>query len=252
VLRVLSWLWSQDRTIYRYTAEDVDTWASMVSRHLTLPHRLACVTNTPEGIDSSIEILPLPEIGVSSARWPSSKGLPQCFRRLDLWRTDAANVYGERIVSMDLDCVVTANLDPLLDRPDDVVMCQGKAGKAAYNGSMLLLKAGSRPEVFERISQSEIEVATERYLGSDQAWIGHVLGPHEAAWTENDGVYRYSVDRFPAPVRNRRNFARSRNAFPRQEMNPEPPADMRILFFAGNYKPRDLRAVYPFIERNYR
>jgi hypothetical protein len=251
-LTCLSWLWSQDRTIYRYTAEDVNTWASMVSRHLTLPHRLACVTNTPKGIDSSVEILPLPEIAVSSSRWPSSKGLPQCFRRLDLWRADAAKTYGERIVSMDLDCVVTGSLDSLFDRPDDVVMCQGKAGKAFYNGSMLLLKAGARPEVFERISQQEIAVATERHLGSDQAWIGHVLGPNEATWTENDGVYRYSVQQFPAPVKNRHNFAYSRKALPLQELNPKPPENMRILFFAGAYKPRDLKSSYPFIERAYR
>ena len=224
----------------------------MVSRHLALPHRLVCVTNTPKGIDSSVEILPLPEVKVSSSRWPSSKGLPQCFRRLDLWRADAANVYGDRFVSMDLDCVVTGSLDPLFDRTDDVVMCQGKSGKVAYNGSMLLLKAGSRPEVYERINQREIDIATERYLGSDQAWIGYVLGPNEPVWTENDGVYRWSVRQFPAPVKNRRNFAASRKALPDQELDPQPPQDMRVLFFMGGYKPRDLKSAYPFIERHYR
>lgn len=252
MLTVLSWLWHQNRTIYAYGPEDVNTWASMVSRNLTLPHRLACVTNTPKGVDSSVEILPLPEIDVRSSRWPISKGLPQCFPRLDVWRSDAAKVYGERIVSMDLDCVVTDILDPLFDRPDDVVLCHGKVGKAAYNGSMLLLKAGSRPEVFERISQDEVDLATSRYLGSDQAWISHVLGPNEPTWAENDGVYRYSVNQFPAPVKNRRNFAASRKALPLQQMNPTPPENMRVLFFAGNYKPRDLLADYPFIERLYR
>lgn len=252
MLNLICWLWQQDKTVYRYSAQDVNVWCSMISRHLTLPHRLACVTNTPKGIDSSIEILPLPEIDVRSARWPSSKGLPQCFRRLDLWRADAAKVYGERIVSMDLDCVVTGSLDPLFDRSDDVVMCAGRVGKAAYNGSMLLLKAGARPQVFERISQAEVDAATQGHLGSDQAFIGHVLGPNEATWTENDGVYRYSVQQFPAPVKNRRNFAYSRKALPLQELNPKPPQNMRVLFFAGNYKPRDLKSDYPFIERHYR
>jgi hypothetical protein len=251
LIRVLCWLWQQEKTLYRYGPADVDTWASMVSRHLTLPYRLACVTNTPKGIDSSVEILPLPEIAVSSSRWPSSKGLPQCFRRLDLWRADAAKTYGERIVSMDLDCVVTGSLDPLFDRPDEVVMCQGRVGKAAYNGSMLLLKAGVRPQVFNRISQSEMELATMQSLGSDQAWIGYVLGPNEATWTENDGVYRYSVQQFPAPVKNRRNFAYSRKALPLQELNPKPPENMRVLFFAGAYKPRDLKSAYPFIAEHY-
>lgn len=245
-------MWSQDRTIYRYSAEDVNTWASMISRHLTIPHTLTCVTDRHKGIDKSIEILPLPESSLKASRWPSSKGLPQCFRRLDMWRPDAARVYGERFVSMDLDCVVTANLDPLFQRDEDVVLCRGGTGKATYNGSMLLLKAGARPEVFDRINQVEVELASQLYLGSDQAWVEYVLGTNEAVWTEADGVYRYSVRQFPAPVKNRANFAASRKAFPNQERNPKPPENMRVLFFAGQHKPRGLRTAYPWIQEHYR
>jgi hypothetical protein len=226
----------------------------MVKRNLAIPHRLACVTNIPKGIDSSVEILPLPDglDGLYSQAWDARKGLPQCFRRLDMWRSDAAERYGERFVSMDLDCVITASLDPLFSRDEDVVLCAGKAGKAAYNGSMLLLRAGSRPEVFERVSQEEVEAASARYLGSDQAFVEHVLGPNEAVWTESDGVYRWSVQQFPAPVKNLRNLAYARKAFPNQEANPKPPENMRILFFPGAYKPRDMRAAYPFIAKHYR
>jgi hypothetical protein len=252
VLTVLSWLWSQDRTIYRYTADDVNTWAAMVRRNLTLPHKLACVTDQPKGIDSSVGILPLPQIDLRASRWPSSKGLPKCFRRLDMWRADAADVYGDRFVSMDLDCVITGSLDALFERSEDAVLCRGGTGKATYNGSMLLLKAGAQPEVYERINQAEVELASQRYLGSDQAWIEHVLGPNEPTWTEADGVYRYSVRQFPAPVKSRANFAASRKAFPNQERNPRPPENMRILFFAGQHKPRDLRTAYPFIREAYR
>lgn len=252
MLTVLCWLWSQPKTVYRYTAADVNTWASMVRRNLTLPHRLACATDMPEGIDSAIELLPLPEIAAKSSRWPSSRGLPQCFRRLDLWRHDARDTYGERVASMDLDCVVTSSLDPVFDRAEDVVLNQGLPGKSPYNGSMLLLKTGCRPEVYERITPSEVEVASQHYLGSDQAWLSHILGPGEATWTESDGVYRWSVGRFPAPVKDRRNFAASRKALPHQQRNPKPPANMRVVFFPGNYKPRDLKRDYPFIAEHYR
>lgn len=224
----------------------------MVRRNLTLPHRLACATDTPKGIDSSIEILPLPAMAVSASRWPSSKGLPQCFRRLDLWRHDAGDTYGGRVVSMDLDCVVTASLDQLFDRPEDVVMVRGQLGKAVYNGSMLLLKTGARPEVYERIAPLEIERASEWYLGSDQAWLSYVLSSNEATWTENDGVYRWSVRQFPAPVKNRQNLVHSRKAFPNQMADPKPPENMRVLFFPGAYKPREMRSAYPFIAEHYR
>lgn len=254
MLRVWCWLWRQERAVYSYGARDVDVWGAMLARNLSIPHKLGCVTDTPDGIDRSIECIPLPRNldSLKSDRWPSAKGLPQCFRRLDMWRADAAGTYGDRFASLDLDCVIVDSLDPLFDRPEDVVMCQGKAGKAHYNGSMLLLKAGSRPEVYDRINAAEVEQASQMFLGSDQAWISHVLGPNEPVWTENDGMYRWSVEKFPAPVRNLRNFSFSRRAFPLQELNPKPPENMRILFFAGNYKPRDLRTAYPFIEEHYR
>src|SRR3546814_18283214 len=88
----------------------------MVSRNLSMPHRIACVTDMPEGIDRSVEIITPPGefLDISNPRW--SNGRPQCYRRLSMFRRDAGAIFGERFVSMDLDVVVGGPLAPLLYR----------------------------------------------------------------------------------------------------------------------------------------
>jgi hypothetical protein len=48
---------------------------------------------------------------------------------------DAADIFGERFVCMDLDCVIGGPLDPLFDRPEDLVLFKGTAPDRPYNGS---------------------------------------------------------------------------------------------------------------------
>jgi hypothetical protein len=51
-----------------------------------------------------------------------------------MFRSDAADIFGDRFVSMDLDCVVGRSLDPLFDRPDDLVLFKGTSIDRPYNG----------------------------------------------------------------------------------------------------------------------
>lgn len=236
MLSILTWLWSQPAARYRYTAHDVNVWAAMVSRHLTLPHRLACVTDMPEGIDPSIDIIPLPDVlgDLHSTVWTARHhDGPQCWRRLHLWHPDAAQWYGERFVSMDLDCVITGSLDPLFDRREDVVLYRGTSAKRPYNGSMLLMTAGARPQVFLRATQAEVNRATNRYIGSDQALISYVLGRGEATWGKADGVEWFR----PCDYEHR---------------GARPPSRMRVMFFPGPVKPVHVADRLPFVGDNYR
>src|SRR5688572_23032227 len=98
----------------------------MVRRHLTLPHSLAVVTDIQGDFGPGVEVIPPPGDfeGVSVSRWGS--GRPNCFRRLAIFRPDAAQVFGdERIVSMDLDVVISDSLDPLFASKDDLRICAG-------------------------------------------------------------------------------------------------------------------------------
>lgn len=191
MLTVLTWLWAQPDGRATYMALHVNIWADMVRRHLTLPHRLACVTDMPEGIDPSIEIIAPPR-DFEDVRIPTwTGGRPQCLRRIAMFRHDAGDILGERFVSMDMDCVIAGSLDPLFSRDEDIVLYaspgQPPDGRP-YNGSMLMMTAGARPQVYEQFTPEGAIAAGQRYAGSDQAWISHVLGAGEAVWDESDGV----------------------------------------------------------------
>lgn len=228
MLTVLTWLWQQPGGRTRFTADHVNTWADMVSRNLSMPHRIACVTSTPEGIDASVDIIAPPGdfVDVRSSRWGDRK--PQCYRRLSMFRRDAAKIFGRRFVCMDLDVVVGGQLDPLFDRKDDLVLFKGTSKDRPYNGSLMLIKAGCRPKVFEDFTPEGAEQSGQKFCGSDQAWLAHCLGWNEATWDETDGVYFYA--------RYARNYER---------LAP------RLLFFPGSLKPWHL-PTDRFIRNHYR
>lgn len=193
VLTVLAWYWRQPNGRAAYLPEHVNTWAAMVRRNLSMPHRIACVTDTPQGLDRRIEIIAPPRDfeNVRIPTWNERK--PQCLRRLSMFRPDAGKIFGDRFVCMDIDCVVTGPLDPLFDVPDDFKMMIGTEPKSRpYNGSMLLMTAGARPKVFTEFTPERAVMAGKHFLGSDQAWIAFALGWGEKTWSEKDGAMWFS------------------------------------------------------------
>jgi hypothetical protein len=230
MLTVITWLWQQPTGRTKFTAKHVNTWAAMVRRHLTLPHEIACVTDM-QGIDPSIRIIQPPHEfeNISLPTWGPKR--PQCLRRISMFRPDAADIFGERFVSMDLDCVIGGCLDPMFDRPEDFIMCRGTSDARPYNGSMLMMTAGARPDVYTDLTPSRAIAAGREYLGSDQAWISYVLGRGEATWTQDDGVSFYEIQH--------------------DRVHP----DCRVMFFPGHLKPWHLSGPQPqelWITSNYR
>lgn len=229
-LTVLTWLWSQPGGRASYTAHHVNIWADMVRRHLTIPHRLACVTDMPTGISADVDIIDPPRdfVDVRIPTWGEEK--PQCLRRLSMFRPDAAGIFGRRFVNMDMDCVIGGSLDPLFSRTEGIVLYRSPSGDIEnprpYNGSMTLMTAGARPDVFERFSPAGAVEAGKRYAGSDQAWVSHVLGHGEAVWDENDGVVWWG-----------------------RRMHV---AEPRLMFFPGYPKPWDIADQDEWIAKHYR
>ena len=230
MLNVITWLWKQKNGRVTYTPDHVNIWARQVREHLSLPHKLICFTDQPDGINKDIEVRPLPKTITfqNNKNWKAKSGKPQCYRRLDMFRKDAADTYGERFVSMDLDCVIKKSLDPLFDRDEDFVMYRGTAPSRPYNGSMLMMNAGARPQVFEKFTPEGAEKASGLFVGSDQAWISYILGWDEKVWDKDDGVYFYGK---------------------RETRQSKPPSNLRLLFFPGNPKPWNINV--PWIKKTY-
>lgn len=227
-LKVLTWLWAQPSSRIRYEPAHVRVWAAMVRRHLQLEHTLAVVTDVP-GDYGGLEIIPPPGDleAVRIPTWGAER--PQCFRRLAMFRRDAAEVFGcDRLVCMDLDVAISGSLDAVVDIPDDFRITAGSGGRRRYNGSMLSLRLGARPQVFEEFTPQRAAEAGWKHIGSDQSWLAHIL-PDETTWNADDGI-----------------------CFWHQHLNRNRP-DIKAVFFAGGQKPWDLAlAGDPFCASHYR
>lgn len=199
MISVVTWKW-RSPTGYRstFTAQHVNTLFRMVKRHYPDGHRTICVTDDPKGLDSHIEVVPLWKEW-ADIQSPHGGHNPSCYRRLKMFSPQAKALFGERFVSLDLDTVITGDLRPLWNRPEDFVMWDEQDPRSFYNGSMCLMTAGCRPQVWDRFNPetSPKEAKKDGKFGSDQGWISYVLKDGEAVWTKADGVYSYRLDILP-------------------------------------------------------
>lgn len=223
MLSVVAFKWKPPAG-YRSTfgPETVNVLRRMVARHYHAPHRFLCVTDDPAGLDPEIDIVPL---WSDFATVPSPHGghNPSCYRRLKAFSAEIAAVFGERFVWLDLDTVIVADLAPLFDRPEDFVIWGETDRRSWYNGSMCLMTAGARRQVYDDFDPKTSPKRAKQAgrFGSDQGWISYRLGPGEATWGREDGVYSYRVH--VAPNGNRL------------------PANARIVMFHGKVDPWDHR-----------
>lgn len=242
MLEVVCWKWKPQRQ-YRshFGPEAVNVLRRMVARNLQLPHRFTCITDDATGIDPEVRIIKLWN-DYADIPSPSGPHNPSCYRRLRMFAPDAVDLIGERIVSMDLDTVITGDLTPLFDRDDDFVIWGGQSIQPHlrvpfcwYNGSLMMLRAGTRTKVWDEFdpvrSPSIAHRANSR--GSDQGWISYVLGKGEKMWTDADGVLSY------------RNHIHPRGH--------QLPKHARIVAFHGKHDPwmASVQAMDPWIKEYY-
>jgi hypothetical protein len=233
-LTVVTWKWAP-KPGYRSTfgPATVNVLRRMVARHYPAPHRFVCVTDDATGIDPDIEIVP---DWKDFADLPAPTGArnPSCYRRLRMYAPDIAAVFGPRFVSLDLDLVITADLTPVFDRPEDFVIWGDTNPRTFYNGSMVLMTAGARPHVWTSFDPvtSPRQARAVGHFGSDQGWISYCLGPHEVRWTKGDGVYSFHNHL--------------------QHAQRLPP-DARVVVFHGHRDPwqRQVQQRYPWIATHY-
>jgi hypothetical protein len=218
VLSVVSWRWARKGYRSQFTAQTVNILKSMVARHYPDPHRFICCTDDPDGLDSDIEVVPLWNDHADLAH-PWSSSHPSCYRRLKAFAPEMRDTFGPRFVSIDLDCVILDDLRPLWNRPEDFVGLAGTQPPTTFNGSMFLMNAGARAQVWEQFDpiKTPQEAKARGHYGSDQAIVSYILNGKEATWGPADGVYSYRIH--VQPVGNR------------------VPEGARVIFFSGKKDP---------------
>lgn len=233
----VTWLWRpHPRYRSQFSFEHVNVLASMVRRHYAKPHRFLCVTDIPKGIDTtSVEIVKAwNDFETLQSPHGSTARQPSCYRRLRAFHPGIGSVFGDRFVSIDLDTVIVGDITSLFDRPEDFVIWKEQDPRSFYNGSMYVLRAGSRPKVWTEFDpkRSPQKARAAGRFGSDQGWLSYCLGPGEATWSTADGVYSYRIDIEPN--------------------GGELPADARIVNFHGGTDPWAPRAMrLPWVKEHY-
>ena len=157
----------------------------MVSRSLTVPHRFVCVTD--DNIDG-VDCVPLD--------W--RKHVPgTVFIRLMQHRPDIKDVFGQdvtRILSLDLDVVITGNIDHIVSRPESAVWWRNpnhpKPGRAFFQSSVQFFEPGARSFLWSDFDPKEtVKFVNWRFGGKEQAWLAERLEWNEATYTDADGIY---------------------------------------------------------------
>ena len=212
MLTVLTWRWGS-----KYGPEYVDRLRKGVTKHLSMPHRFLCV-----GEDIPIEDPHLLEVRDG------------CYARLRMFDPHWQVRNGiDRLICLDLDMVVTGPLHPLFDRPDPfMILHGGHFNPCPFNGSVMMINRGARPEVWNDFSIEKAErVATRggEWRGSDQTWIADVA-PDASGWSWRDGI-----------------FAWQKPGWPKGEGLP---STARLVAFPGKVDPSQLRKV-PWVKEHW-
>lgn len=182
MLHIVTWLWGD-----KYGAEDVLRLKRGVSRHLNEAHRFLCVTDSEiDGVETTL---------IKDPGLTLHKG---CIARLrlfdEVWQRDIGIADGDRIVNIDLDMVVTGNLDPLFCRPDSFTILTGAnaSNPCPYNGSVFMLRGGAHVDVWEDFTLNALSAIPFHEFPDDQGWMAARL-PGVVGWKVGSpsGIYAF-------------------------------------------------------------
>jgi hypothetical protein len=123
MLTVMCYWWTDPEWAKSYGPEDVRLLRRMVQRNLDMAHEFVVVTDQPHCFDgdAGIRALPLDK----KVHKPGT-----AFGKLWHWRADIDRwLYGDRIAVMDLDTVITGDLDPLFSREEELVLWRNPTRK---------------------------------------------------------------------------------------------------------------------------
>lgn len=227
---IVCFLWNNGFRDYK--PEHANLLYRAVRKHCTEKYRFICVTNEKGKFDRGIQVMPLPESARYAANMPSPEGerFPSSYRRLWAFSKEA-KCLGDRILMLDVDCLVVGNLAPLFRYQDDFIGWRPNSVWGKENrigGGTWLHTTGTMTWVWDTLSEKGIMQAKEAgWRGSDQAWISHCLSDKCAVWPRDIGIYQ-KQDGIRSWLR--------------------PPDNAKIIHYNGEPKPWDLPVKPVWVE----
>lgn len=190
-LVICTWLWGN-----KYTPIYVERLYAGLQKHLRQSFRFMCLTEHDRisNFSSGIERHAIADLDLTHI-----KG---CFARLRMFDPDWQRQYSieDRLACLDLDVVITGDLDPLFDRPEPLVLLQGAnaANPCPYNCSMMMLRKNAHAEIWQDFNVERLEEIPTYDFPDDQGWIWH-RAPHAAGWQagSKSGIYAFKKPGWP-------------------------------------------------------
>ncbi len=193
MISFVTYKWQQPGSPRVFMSEHVNVLYAQVRRHYPRPFRFICVTDDAEGLDEGIESLSLP-VRFDDVPSPQGERFPSCYCRL--WNfSKEAQILGDRILSLDLDCVILDDLRPLVDRDEDFVgWCDERSdGGSRIAGGIYLLRTGSMTDVWDEFDPmlSPAKHFAAWFSGSDQGWMSYFLKNKDIGkWRQDAGLVK--------------------------------------------------------------
>lgn len=230
MLTICTWFWGD-----KYGASDVAKLAAGIRRGVGERHRFVVVTDERNGSKVGANVDAVWPIPAQDHHLLPIKG---CFARLRMfdptWQAMHGLSQGHRLVCIDLDSVVTGNLDPLFYRAEPFMILKGAnaANPCPVNGSVMMLRFGHRPEVWTDFSLDAAAKIPFYEFPDDQGWIAHKL-PQAAGWQcgPQSGIYAFKKPAWPK--------------------GDDLPGDARLVVFPGKRDPSQFTHL-PWVKEYWR
>lgn len=193
MLHIITWLWGS-----KWPPHYVDRLFAAIRRNLKQDHRLVLITDRLVNIAADAVCM----IGVDADA--AFLARPGCLVRMRMFdralQARMGATKGDRIVCIDIDAVITGNLDPLFDRDDEFTIMQGfnSTNPCPFNGSLWMFRAGERHDVWDDFSieaHAKYNVPVHA-IPDDQGWLA-LKFPDANAYTPKDGVYAFKKKTWP-------------------------------------------------------
>lgn len=235
VISFVCWKWRGPDPARAFLSYHVNVLAAGVRRHYDGPHRFICITDDPEGLDPTVEAVPMPVTNFEHLISPNGARFPSCYRRLWVFGREAKRVLGDVILCLDVDAIVLRDLAPLVHRGENFVgWCDERFLANKIAGGCYLLRTGTMTKVWDDFDPARSpQLAKENgWGGSDQGWMGYRIWPPPGAWKQADGLTK--IGWTPARAKH-------------------PPLGARIVFTSGVNPPwsADTQRRYPWITQHW-
>ncbi len=222
MLHVVTWFWGD-----KYSPEYVRKLKNSLLRNVKQEFHFIVMS------DQKLDFLDTAPI-----QYPKGVTLDRnCFVRLQTfsreWQQSEGIEIGDKILSIDVDCVVTGELDPLVDTDNKFMIMQGgNFQPCPYNGALQLLTVGHHRDVWDDFTIDRASQVPFHEWPDDQGWLWHMI-PNAAGWKcgPEHGVYVFHKPGWP-------------------ERSDNLPEGARVVAFAGKRSPAKFEHL-PWIGKHW-